>query len=159
MKPLAALLLLSALVVAGISPAGAQGNRFDVRYLGGTFATKKGKPKDWSNILTVTPARIELLTSKGEVVTIDPKMVNALSAGEDAKKRVKTYSGFAFIVPFVFFKVSPKERRKFVGIEYSGEDGKNGALLLQAKDDEWVALRVSLESVTGKSIKNETVTK
>jgi hypothetical protein len=158
MKPLATLLVLSALVVAGISPAAAQGNRFDVRYLGGTIATK-GKPKDWSNILTVTPARIELLTSKGEVVTIDPKKVNALSAGEDAKKRVKTYTGFAFIVPFVFFKVSPKERRKFVGIEYTGEDGKNGALLLQAKDDEYLALRVSLESVTGKSIKNETVTK
>lgn len=151
---LIASLILSALLVCLPVSAAAQGNQFKVRYNGGTLTTKT-KPDEWGNSITVTADTIELKLKDGQTLVIDPKKVNALSYGQEASRRVKTYVGLAFISPLFLFGLFKKNRKHFVGIEYVGEDGKSAALLLQAKNDHYRALLTALKGVTGKEVEIE----
>ena len=149
-----ALLAACLSIMLSAYPVLAQGNQFQARYNGGTLETKV-KPDDWGNTLTVTADNIELKLKDGQVLNIDPKKVNALSYGKEASRRVKTYIGLAFISPLFLFGLLKKNKKHFVGIEYTGEDGKSAALLLQAKNDKYRAVLTALKGVTGKEVVTE----
>ena len=83
-------------------------------------------------------------------MTIDPKRVTNLSYGKEASRRVKTYVGLAFISPLFLLGLFKKNKRHFIGIEYTGTDDKPAALLLQAQNDKYRAMMTTLHGVTGK---------
>ena len=156
MKQLFVLLLIAATTMASVPTRAPvqEGNQYQVRYRGGTVAAKV-KPTDWSNTLTVNPDVIQLQLKDGQNLMIDPKKVSAVSYGEEATRRVKTYAGTALIIPFFAVRLNGKRHRHFVGIEYTTDDGKGAALLLESKSDQYQALLASLKAVTGKEARIE----
>lgn len=140
--------LLCAAALAAPLPALAQGNMFYVRYRGGSAAAKV-KPDDWGNLLTVNPGELHLRFKDGQVITVAPKSVTGLSYDREAVRRVKARAGVALVVPFVLFRIAPKEKRHFIGIEYSEGEGRSAALLLQSREEDFRALLAALEGVTG----------
>ena len=149
-------LLLTVVITITTTPLAtlAQGNQYTVRYQGGTLATKV-KPSDWGNTLTVNADEIHLVLKDGQKLIVDPHKVVALSYGQEATRRVKTYAGVALVIPFFLIRISPKEKKHFIGIEYRAEGGKNAALLLQAKNDQYRALLASLKAITGQEVQME----
>jgi hypothetical protein len=156
MRRLSVFLLVSAIAMASIPTwvLAQEGNQYQVRYRGGTVAAKV-KPTDWSNILTINPDTIQLRLKDGQNLLIDPKKVSAVSYDEEATRRVKTYAGTAVIIPFFAVRLNGKKHRHFVGLEYTTGDGKNAALLLESKSDQYQALLASLKAVTGKEARVE----
>lgn len=147
LRRLIVLLLSSALITA------AQGNVFDrVRYNGGTVASKV-KPDDWRNKLTITSTAITLALNDGQSTTIDPKTVTSLSYGQEAHRRVGTMVALAILVaPVALFGLFAKTRLHFIGIQYTTVDGKMGGVLLQGDKDNYRAILVALQSVSGVSV-------
>jgi hypothetical protein len=143
-KRLLAILLGTALL------AYAQGNTFDkVRYNGGTVSTKVN-PKDWNNKLTITPDLILLTLKDGQKAEIDPKSVTSLSYGQEAHRRVGTMIALAVLVaPVALFGLLHKTRLHYIGVQYKTPDGKSGGLLLQGDKDNYRAILVALQGVTG----------
>jgi hypothetical protein len=153
MRQLVSIVLCSLLLLVPVS-AFAQGNQFKIRYNGGSLETKV-KPDDWGNTLTVTADKIEVKLKDGQTLLIDPQKVTALSYGQEASRRVKTYVGLAFISPIFLFGLFKKNKKHFVGIEYVDAEGKNVALLLQAKNDQYRAVLTALKGITGKEVVTE----
>ncbi|MBD0371788.1 MAG: hypothetical protein ICV60_13185 [Pyrinomonadaceae bacterium] len=147
-------LLLCITIYCATQSAFAQGNEFKVRYSGGTLKTTT-KPDDWGNKLTITSDQILLDLKDGQKLVIDPKKVNGLSYGKEATRRTKTYIGLAFISPIFLFGLLKKNKKHFVGIEYTDNEGKNVALLLQAKNDQYRAVLTALKGITGKEVATE----
>jgi hypothetical protein len=139
-----------ALVLALSVFAYADGNTFTrVRYNGGTVATKV-KPDDWDNKLTVTPDAITLALKDGQKVDIPPKSVTNLSYGQEAHRRVGTMIALAVLVaPVALFGLFHKTRLHFIGVQYNMPDGKSGGILLQGDKDNYRAMLVALQSVSG----------
>ena len=77
----------------------AQGNAFEVRYVGGSVASSV-KPDDWHNTLTVNSDLIVLKLRDGQEVKIDPKSVKLLTHGRQASRRIGKYAALALISPF-----------------------------------------------------------
>jgi hypothetical protein len=144
-------LLLCVTIYSAAVAAFAQGNEFKVRYNGGTLKTET-KPDDWGNTLTITSDQILLQLKDGQKLDIDPKKVTGLSYGKEATRRTKTYIGLAFISPIFLFGLLKKNKKHFVGIEYTDNDGKSVALLLQAKNDQYRAVLTALKGITGKEV-------
>ncbi len=144
LKRLLALLLCSAVV------AWAQGNSFDkVRYNGGSVDSKVD-PKDWHNQLTVTSDMITLALKDGKKVDIPPKTVTSLSYGQEAHRRVGTMIALAILVaPVALFGLFHKTRLHYIGIQYTTPDKKTGGILLQGDKDNYRAILVALQGVTG----------
>lgn len=128
----------------------AQGNTFDkVRYNGGTVSTKVD-PKDWNNKLAITPDLILLTLKDGQKAEIPPKSVTSLSYGQEAHRRVGTMIALAVLVaPLALFGLFHKTRLHFIGVQYKTPDGKSGGLLLQGDKDNYRAILVALQGVTG----------
>ena len=128
----------------------AQGNTFDkVRYNGGSVSTKVS-PKDWDNKLTITPDLILLELRDGQKAEIPPKSVTSLSYGQEAHRRVGTMVALAVLVaPVALFGLLHKTRLHFIGVQYKTADGKSGGLLLQGDKDNYRAILVALQGVTG----------
>lgn len=128
----------------------AQGNTFDkVRYNGGSVSTKVS-PKDWDNKLTITPDLILLELKDGQKAEIPPKSVTSLSYGQEAHRRVGTMVALAVLVaPVALFGLLHKTRLHFIGVQYKTADGKSGGLLLQGDKDNYRAILVALQGVTG----------
>jgi PEGA domain-containing protein/PDZ domain-containing protein len=139
-----ALILSTALVVC------AQGNTFDkVRYNGGSVYSKVD-PHDWHNTLTVTSAMIELALDDGTRVQIPPKSVTSLSYGQEAHRRVGTMIALAILVaPIALFGLFHKTRLHFIGIQYTTPDKKSAGILLQGDKDNYRAILVALQGVSG----------
>jgi len=139
-----------ALVLCGSVAAFAQGNTFTkVRYNGGSVASKVD-PKDWNNKLTVTPDAITLETKDKVRVDIPPKSVTSLSYGQEAHRRVGTMVALAVLVaPVALFGLFHKTRLHYVGIQYNTPDGKNAGVLLQGDKDNYRAILVALQGVSG----------
>jgi hypothetical protein len=139
-----------AVILAFAVTASAQGNSFKkVRYNGGTIATKVN-PKDWDNELTVTADLITLKLKDGQKVDIPPKTVTSLSYGQEAHRRVGTMIALAVLVaPVALFGLFHKTRLHFIGVQYNTPDGKNGGILLQGDKDNYRAILVALQSVSG----------
>src|SRR5205807_8621269 len=144
LKRLLALLVCSAFV------AWAQGNSFDkVRYNGGSVDSKVD-PKDWNNHLTVTSDLITLALKDGKKVDIPAKSVTSLSYGQEAHRRVGTMVALAILVaPVALFGLFHKTRLHYIGIQYSTPDNKTAGILLQGDKDNYRAILVALQGVTG----------
>jgi hypothetical protein len=141
------LMLCSALV------AQAQGNSFNrVRYNGGTLSSKVS-PHDWDNKLTITADLITLQLKDGAKVEILPKTVTSLSYGQEAHRRVGTMIALAILVaPVALFGLFHKTRLHFIGIQYFTPDNKKAGILLQGDKDNYRAIIVALQSVTGVTV-------
>lgn len=141
--------LLAFLLACSLS-AYSQGNTFTkVRYNGGSVASHVD-PKDWNNKLTVTPDAITLETKDNVKVEIPPKKVTSLSYGQEAHRRVGTMVALAILVaPVALFGLFHKTRLHYIGVQYSTADGKNAGILLQGDKDNYRAILVALQGVSG----------
>lgn len=141
---------LLALLLCSAVAAWAQGNSFDkVRYNGGS-ADSKVDPKDWHNQLTVTSDMITLALKDGKKLEIPPKSVTSLSYGQEAHRRVGTMIALAILVaPVALFGLLHKTRLHYIGIQYTIPDNKTGGILLQGDKDNYRAILVALQGVTG----------
>lgn len=128
----------------------AQGNSFDrVRYNGGSVDSKVD-PKDWNNHLTITSDFITLALKDGKKLDIPPKSVTSLSYGQEAHRRVGTMIALAVLVaPVALFGLFHKTRLHYIGIQYSTPDNKTAGILLQGDKDNYRAILVALQGVTG----------
>lgn len=126
-----------------------QGNTFTkVRYNGGSVDSKVS-PKDWDNKLTITSSAITLALKDGKTLDIPPKAVTSLSYGQEAHRRVGTMIALAVLVaPVALFGLLHKTRLHYIGIQYT-MDGKNAGILLQGDKDNYRAILVGLQGVTG----------
>jgi len=126
------------------------GNSFTrVRYNGGSVASKVD-PKDWGNKLTVTSDAITLEFKDKTTLVIPPKSVSSLSYGQEAHRRVGTMVALAILVaPVALFGLFHKTRLHYIGIQYSTPDTKNAGILLQGDKDNYRAMLVALQGVTG----------
>ena len=141
-----------ALLLTLVTLAYAQGNSFNkVRYNGGTVSTKVD-PKDWDNTLTITSDDILFKLKDGQQMEIKPHLVTALSYGQEAHRRVGTMIALAFISPVALFGLFHKTRLHFIGMEYSAPEGKKGGLLMQGDKDNYRAILLALQSVTGVAV-------
>jgi hypothetical protein len=141
---------LALILALSITASADSGNTFTrVRYNGGTIATKVD-PKDWGNQLTVTPDLITFKLKDGQKVDIPPKSVTSLSYGQEAHRRVGTMIALAVLVaPVALFGLFHKTRLHFIGVEYNAPDGKKGGILMQGDKDNYRAILVALQSVSG----------
>jgi hypothetical protein len=141
---------LLALLLCSTVAAWGQGNSFDkIRYNGGSVDSKVD-PKDWHNQLTVTSDMITLELKDGKRVEIPPKTVTSLSYGQEAHRRVGTMIALAILIsPIALFGLLHKTRLHFIGIQYTLPDNKTGGILLQGDKDNYRAILVALQGVTG----------
>lgn len=144
---------LLALLLCSAVATWAQGNSFDkIRYNGGSVDSKVD-PKDWHNQLTVTPDMITLALKDGKKLEIPPKTVTSLSYGQEAHRRVGTMIALAILIsPVALFGLLHKTRLHFIGIQYSLPDNKTGGILLQGDKDNYRAILVALQGVTGATV-------
>jgi hypothetical protein len=128
----------------------AQGNTFaKVRYNGGSV-TSKVDPKSWDNTLTVTSGMITLALEDGVKVEIPPRSVTSLSYGQEAHRRVGTMIALAVLLaPVALFGLFHKTRLHYIGIQYATPDGKAAGILLQGDKDNYRAILVALQGVSG----------
>jgi len=126
------------------------GNTFTrVRYNGGSFPSKVDA-KDWNNKLTVTSEAITFEFKDKQTLTIPPKSVTSLSYGQEAHRRVGTMVALAILVaPVALFGLFHKTRLHYIGIQYTTADTKNAGILLQGDKDNYRAMLVALQGVTG----------
>ena len=144
LKKLLALFLCSAIATW------AQGNSFDkVRYNGGSVDSKVD-PKDWNNHLTVSSDMITLALKDGKKLEIPPKSVTSLSYGQEAHRRVGTMVALAVLVaPVALFGLFHKTRLHYIGVQYTTSENKSAGILLQGDKDNYRAILVALQGVTG----------
>ncbi len=133
----------------------AEGNAWNkLRYSGGTVNAKVN-PFDWNTTLTVTPDALTLVFSGRRTVRIKPSDVTGLSYGQEAHRRVADLVALSAVAtPLVLFGLLHQSKVHFIGIEYRGEDGKPGGVLLEADKNNYRAILLILGSVTGKAVKN-----
>ena len=141
---------LFAVLLCASLMAGAEGNSWNkIRYNGGSVPSKVN-PKDWGNKLTVSADMISLECKDGAKAGIQPKAVTSLSYGQEAHRRVGTMVALAILLaPVALFGLFHKTRLHFIGIQYTGVDGKKEGILLQGDKDNYRAILVALQSVTG----------
>ncbi|MFB3779564.1 MAG: hypothetical protein ACE141_18235 [Bryobacteraceae bacterium] len=153
MRPLVTWIVLFSLIAS--TPVAAGGNSWNrLRYSGGTVEAKVN-PFDWNTTLTVTPDGLSLVFSGRKTVRIQASDVTGLSYGQEARRRVADLVALSVIAtPLVLFGLLHQSQVHFVGIEFRGEDGKPGAVLLEADKGNYRAILQVLGSVTGQPVKN-----
>jgi hypothetical protein len=131
-------------------PVCGQGNSFDkVRYNGGSVDSKVD-PKDWHNHLTVTSDTITMNFKDGKNLEIPAKSVTSISYGQEAHRRVGTMVALAILVsPVALFGLMHKTRLHYIGLQYKTSDSKSAGILLQGDKDNYRAILVALQGVTG----------
>ena len=127
-----------------------QGNSWDrVRYNGGTLQTKVD-PKDWDNHLTVTSDLITFKLKDGQQIDISTKSVTGLSYGQEAHRRVGTMVALGILIsPVALFGLFHKTKQHFIAIEFTTNEGKGSALLLQGDKGNYRAILTALSGATG----------
>lgn len=133
----------------------AQGNVFQVRYVGGSVASKV-KADDWGNTITVSSEVILLKLKDGQEIKIDPKTVKLITHGRHASRKIGTYAALAIISPLFLLGMLKKNKQHFIGLAVETADGKKDGYNLQAKNDKYKALITALEGVTGLKVEEET---
>lgn len=153
MRQLTTWMVLFSLMASG--PVTAGGNSWNkLRYSGGSVNAKVN-PFDWNTTLTVTPDALSLEFSGRTTVRIQASAVTGLSYGQEAHRRVADLVALSAIAtPLVLFGLLHKSKVHFIGIEYRSEDGKPGAVLLEADKGNYRAILEILSSVTGRPVKN-----
>lgn len=131
-------------------PIYGQGNSFDkVRYNGGSVDSKVDH-KDWHNHLTVTSDTITMSFKDGKTLEIPAKSVTSISYGQEAHRRVGTMVALAILVsPVALFGLMHKTRLHYIGLQYRTSDSKTAGILLQGDKDNYRAILVALQGVTG----------
>lgn len=152
MKKLIALLLC--LSIFSVT-APAQGNQFQVRYVGGSVASTV-KNDDWGNTIVVSSDVIVLGLKDGQTIKIDPKHVKFITHSRQASRRIGAYAAAAIISPIFLLGMLKKNKRHFIGLAVETPDGKKDGYNLQAKNDKYKALITALEGVTGLKVEEET---
>ena len=143
--------VLTAQLLAG------SGNSWNkIRYSGGTVPAKVN-PYDWNTALTVTPDEILLVFAHRTSLKLAPAQVTALTYGEQAYRRVADMVALSvvFVNPLVLFGILHQSKSHFISIEFRGNDGKNGAVLLEADKNNYRAILEALKAVTGKPVQNQ----
>jgi hypothetical protein len=127
-----------------------QGNTFDkVRYNGGSVQTNV-KPDEWGNKLTVTSDEINFALKDGQKIAILPSQVTSISYGQEAHRNVGTAIGLAvFSLGIGALSALHKTKLHYIGINYNDKDGKKQGLLLQGDKNNFRAIIVALQGVTG----------
>ena len=145
-KPIALVLLICVPCVIWAQ----EGNTFNkVRYNGGSISTKV-KPDDWDNKLTVSSEAIVFTLKDGQTISIPPHQVTSLSYGQEAHRRV----GTAVLIGVFSLGIGAlialhKTKLHFIGVNYDDKDGKKQGLLLQGDKNNFRAMIVALQGVTG----------
>ena len=126
------------------------GNTFKrVRYNGGSVDSKVN-PKDWDNTLTITQDTITLALKDGKKLDIPANSVTSLSYGQEAHRRVGTMIALAVLVaPVALFGLFHKTRLHYIGIQYATPGNKTAGILLQGDKDNYRAILVGLQGITG----------
>lgn len=147
-------LALAMLASQYLSAAGTANYWNRLRYSGGTVAAKVN-PFDWNTSLKIAPGDIVLVMAYRKTVHIKPAEVTALSYGREAHRRVADMVALSFVfTPLALFGLLHESKTHFIGIEYKTDDGKPGALLLEAHKDDYRAILESLKTATGKPVEN-----
>lgn len=143
------LALLLSVTITGYTLADSQGNSWDrVRYNGGTLQTKVD-PEDWDNHLTVTSDLITFTLKDNQHIEIPAKSVTGLSYGQEAHRRVGTMVALGILIsPVALFGLFHKTRKHFIAIEYTNDQGKGSALLLQGDKSNYRAILTALSGAT-----------
>jgi hypothetical protein len=149
-KLLALLLCLSIFSVTTL----AQGNQFQIRYVGGSIASTV-KADDWANTIAVNSDLILIKLKDGQEIKIDPKTVKLITHSRQASRRIGAYAAAAIISPIFLLGMLKKNKRHFIGIAVETPDGKKDGFNLQAKNDKYKALITALEGVTGLKVEEE----
>ena len=136
----------------------AQGNVFEVRYVGGSVSSTI-KPDDWRNSLTVSSDLIVLRLRDGQEIKIDPKAVKLITHGRQASRRIGTYAALSLISPLFLFGMLKKNKRHFIGIAVETAEGKKDGYNLQARNGKYRAVITALEGVTGLKVEEEAAEK
>jgi PEGA domain-containing protein len=147
MKKLVAFVLLICLPFAVWAQ---EGNTFNkVRYNGGSISTKV-KPDDWDNKLTVSSEAIVFTLKDGQTISIPPQQVTSLSYGQEAHRRVGTAVLIGvFSLGIGALSALHKTKLHYIGVNYGDKDGKKQGLLLQGDKNNFRAMIVALQGVTG----------
>ncbi len=135
--------------------AAAGGNSWNkLRYSGGTVEAKVN-PFDWNTTLTVAPDSITLVFGGRRSVRMKPESVTRLSYGQEAHRRVADMVALSIVAtPLALFGLLHQSKVHFIGIEYKTDDGKPGAILLEADKNNYQAILGVLKTVTGKPVQN-----
>jgi hypothetical protein len=146
-------LLTCVLILA--MPAQADGNSWNkLRFRGGTVEAKVN-PFDWNTTLTITPDAITLVFEYQTTLRLRPSQVAALSYGQEAHRRVADMVALSVVAtPLALFGILHKSKVHFIGIEYRTENGKAGAILLEADKNNYRLILDVLQKVTGKPVQN-----
>jgi hypothetical protein len=103
----------------------------------------------------VAPDAIVLTFEGQKTFRLRPTQVTALSYGQEAHRRVADMVALSVVAtPLALFGILHKSKVHFIGIEYRTDDGKPGALLLEADKNNYRAILRVLETITGKSVRN-----
>ena len=103
----------------------------------------------------MTGDAITLQIGLRQILRLKPTQVTALSYGQEAHRRVADMVALSLLVtPLALFGILHKSKAHFVGIEYKGDDGKTGAVLLEADKNNYRAILLVLKTVTGKPVQN-----
>jgi hypothetical protein len=147
--PVACALALMLAVPPGL---GAQGTWNRIRYGGGTVQAKVD-PYDWNTTLTVSSDKIVLEFGHRVTLRLKPSQVTVLSYGQEAHRRVADMVTLSvFFTPLALFGLLHESKNHFVGIEFTDDDGKKGAVLLEVHKDSYKAVLETLKTVTGKPV-------
>jgi hypothetical protein len=144
------LMVLAAHLLAG------NGNSWNkIRYSGGTVPAKVN-PYDWNTTLTVTADSIILVFARRASLKLAPSQVTSLGYGEQSYRRVADMVTLSVVLvnPLVLFGILHQGKNHFVSIEFQGNDGKEGVVLLEADKNNYRAILEALKTVTGKPVKN-----
>lgn len=137
--------LLTACLIA--VPCLAQFDGYKAEYRGGSLLTKENDGK-----LFIFADNIRLSMKGGETLDISPKNVTSLSYGTEAGRRAKLWIPLAVVHPVALFGLIAKKRDHFVGVEYKDQQGKPGAILIKAHKSQYMAMLLSLHTVTGQKV-------
>ena len=132
----------------------AQGNSWNrIRYGGGTIVAKVD-PYDWNTTLTISADKIVMVFGHRVTLSLKPSQVTALSYGQEAHRRVADMVTLSvFFTPLALFGLLHESKNHFVGIEYTDDKGKPGAVLLEVHKDSYKVILETLKAVTGQPVK------
>jgi hypothetical protein len=147
-------LIISLCILLIATPVLAQGNQFEVRYVGGSISSTV-KADDWKNSMTITSEEINLKLKDGQEIKIDPKNVKLITHGHQASRRIGTYAALAIISPIFLLGMLKKNKKNFVGVAWETADGTKQGINLQVKNEKYRGMLSALEGVTGLKTEEE----
>jgi hypothetical protein len=114
----------------------------------------KVDPYDWNTTLTVTADNIVMVFGHRMTLNLKPGQVTALSYGREAHRRVADMVTLSlFFTPLALFGILHESKMHYIGIEFTNDDNKRGAVLLEVHKDSYRAILEALKSVTGKPVR------